>query len=81
MLNKEICLQCYQQHFSWGKENVTAYFERNWNSKILYCMTREGMFGIRQGHFEEDMANIEKAFAALPASDCPYILEHTVNAQ
>jgi len=81
MITKEMCLYCYQQRycFSLADFTIKEVFEREWEHKILFCMIHKGMLGIRQGHFEEDMAGIAKAFASLPAFDCPYILEHTVD--
>jgi hypothetical protein len=82
MVKKEVCEHCYQQRYlSWGKDTSTTHFEIEWKNKILFCMVRKGLLGIRQGHYKEDMAGIAKAFAALPAADCPYILEHVINAQ
>ena len=85
MLNREICLQCcYKQRIQNGLTGgLNEYAENFWNewaSGIFFCEHFRFWMRNREDAKSTTMAMDKKRNEKL-INDCPYILEHTINAK
>jgi hypothetical protein len=71
MMNRKICERCYTKRFS-DASNFPNLFGRDWDkAKIVNCPPI---------HVTQEYCDVHKIDGPLP-ENCPYVLEHIVNAK